>query len=116
MITTVIKRLVAKYLGFWALPGESYAGMIERHEKEIEIFQSHCRHKRLNFDLEPFAVCANCLKVVRQATPGELQSAQQERLRSLTQGLDEATLQAILGAEEVPIATSGFYTNDGTPI
>ena len=113
MIKRSIKRFIAKYLGFWALPEHSYTQMTERHNREIEIFQSHCSHKELNFDFHPFAICANCQKVVRMATKEEQTQAVQKCWDRLNKGLDKETLESI---ETTPTAISGFYTDDGTPI
>ena len=109
----MIKRLIAKYLGFWALPEHTYAQMIERHNREIEIFQSHCPHRELAFAFHPFAICRNCEKVVRLATEEEKQQDIQKCWDRDTQGLDKDTLESM---EFEPTMVAGFYTSDGTPI
>ena len=63
---------------------ESYSDMKARQAKELEIFQSHCKHKHLSFRYTPFVVCSNCQKVIRISTDKEQKIETENYLQAIS--------------------------------
>lgn len=92
---------------------ESFKEMIARHEREVELFQSHCPHHNPVFTHVPFVVCAVCTKFIRVATPEEIEQMEQDTKGRLFRDLDEEDIACMDGPE---MAVAAFRTDGGRRI